>query len=297
MLVLVFMLVPAAAMAQPSFSESVFIVPPTGQPDTVIRAYELCADEFRGVLLDSGDFVARNESEIESTVSQCTEDLSNPGYAQECMLNVSRAQVDWIFMLDLEDLGDGDVLLNGRGFQSATNAEVWSQREIVGGSDLRRVALEGCGPLAADFVASRAPDQPDEPDEPDVLEPDVPDVPDVPDTPDRVPDPVTVTPPVTVDTQSSCPWGDAQMVIASGNHVIINGQSYNVRGSSNRAQFESMLASCGLGVATVAFEQWRRRRRARNGMMAFILGLPYAWIPAIMAGGSSSTLEYAIMQD
>ena len=107
-LVLAACLVPATLSAQPSFTESIFIVP-SSQSGDLARAEDLCADEFRGVLLDSGDFVARNESEVEETVSGCTEDLSNPDYLRECMLNVSRSQVDWIFMLSLEDIGGGDI--------------------------------------------------------------------------------------------------------------------------------------------------------------------------------------------
>jgi len=69
----------------------------------------------------------------------------------------------------------------------------------------------------------------------------------------------------TAHASEPCPLqDDAREIEATMSKVVIDGQTFNVRGKASRAEFREMLYSCGELEAARHFESWRDARIATN---------------------------------
>ena len=140
---------------------------------------------------------------------------------------------------------------------------------MVSGSDLVRVALEGCEPLGADFVASRSPEEPEpEVSEPVIEEPDEPEV----EEPVRTETVVVVEEPEQEEIED-CPWSQyGNEVDVSNRRITVNGEEFDVNGAQDRRAFTQLLYVCQEGEnAVTTFERWRKKLRRRNALYATII--------------------------
>jgi hypothetical protein len=94
-----------------------------------------------------------------------------------------------------------------------------------------------------------------------------------------------------VRVPSNCKWHPIKSFSTDMTSIRVNGESYDVRGVSNRMTISSELLKCGYHQAATAFDKWRKARRTVNIASGTIYGVYGVYWAASAAGKWRETLE------
>lgn len=89
---------------------------------------------------------------------------------------------------------------------------------------------------------------------------------------------------------ATCPWASITSSAANGNSLVLNGQSFNVKGDEATMAMASQLRACGEGEAALHFEEWRRRTHQKRVAWAVVF-YGWAFVPGYSKKAEAARVE------